>query len=175
MRRIKLYFYPQAAGMVHDASEWYRGVVPFCEEGIKRWVDVVGMGDADYYHMGQIREFQPIPYNELFGYWKFRSEPGKHIVDLEGDYAEGMFREEFSGAVRVACGAPHRWRASGLVYPRPTMSRLLLELVRGKAAALPLPGRVRLGMWACRRMLVLRKGGPGRVRRGLRVGRSIAG
>lgn len=137
MRRLKVWFYPLCGGMVHDEDEWYRGTVPFCKAGIEKWVDIVPAKDAEFYHMGQIREFQPNPYDQMFSFWHWPKQPGKHIVDLEGDYAEGTFREEFTGAVRVACGAPHRWRADGNVFPRPTMSRQLLELVRGNAPAMP--------------------------------------
>lgn len=139
MNKLKLYLYPQAMAPLHDHEDHYHNTIPFCNEGMKQWVDMVPMKDAEFYHMGQVREFAPYPYDQLCTFWKWTKEPGKHIVDLEGDYAEGTFRDEFNGAVRVACGAPHRWRESGNVFPRPTMSRLLLELFRSNAPAMDPP------------------------------------
>jgi len=138
MKKLGVYFYPNAAPPLHDTLEWYHNTVPFCVEGIQQWCSVTSPDRAEFLHMGTVREFDPNPFN-TWPFWSFRDEPSRHIVDLEGDYAEGTFRKEFNGAVRIACGAPDRWRESGNVFPRPTMSRMLLELYRGKAPALSPP------------------------------------
>ena len=136
MNKLQLYLYPSAAPMLHDSILWYRNTVPFCQEGIEKWCDLVGPRRCEFFHMGMVREFDAAPF-PTWKFWEFSARPGKHIVDLEGDYVEGTFREEFRGAIRVASGAPHRWSGAGTIFPRPCMSRMMMEFWKDKTVALP--------------------------------------
>lgn len=125
MNKIKLFFYPQANPIVQGS--WCKDCVPFSLPGIANWVQLAGMKTAEFLHMGAITEFMPNPFNTAV-FWKLKECPEKHLVDLEGDYYEGTFREEFAGTVRVANGAPHRWRADAKVFPRLPPVRMLTEM-----------------------------------------------
>jgi hypothetical protein len=146
MNKLNLFIYPHAIPPIQDLYDWYKNTVPFCSEGIKKWCSVKPtIEGAEFFLMGSVREFDDTPYS-TFMFWFFKEHLARHIVDLEGDYRPGTFREEFNGSIRVATGAPHAWREQGNVFPRPAMSRMLVEMATAHSTAPAYPAdRVSFG------------------------------
>ena len=127
MNPLKLWYYPNGFSPIHDAAG-YSDAVPFCNVGRRKWVDLVGPSEAEYFYCGQIPDFVPNPF-DTSAFTHLKECPARHIVDLEGDYRPGSFRREFDGCIRIASGAPLAWRDE-MVFARPTLSKLLLQIVR---------------------------------------------
>jgi hypothetical protein len=140
---IKLFAYANAKTPIHESIEWYREAVPFCQQGRERWVEWVEQDKADFIWCGQIRQEEPNPFlHDQFPL--LREHPERHIVELEGDFVDlptghpNAFREDFPGTIRIACGAPQRWRGQ-TVFPRPSFSRYLLHAARDMHTIFPEP------------------------------------
>lgn len=127
MNRLKLWYYPNGYTPIHDAAG-YPDCVPFCEAGRMKWVDWVSVDQAEYFYCGQIPDFVPNPFDTSV-FPMLKDCPERHIVDLEGDYRPGTFRQEFDGCIRSASGAPPAWR-NEMVFARPTLSMMLQQIVR---------------------------------------------
>lgn len=125
MNKIKLYIYPDAKEPIHDSIPGYEDTVPFCRAGRERWVEPASENETDFFYCGQVCATDPWPY-DLTQFSRIKECPERHIVDLEGDYLAPNFRDEFSGTIRIACGAPLSWKDE-TVFPRPTMSQGLVH------------------------------------------------
>lgn len=141
MEKIKLFPYPGAKTPIHETIEWYSDVVPFCKDGRDWWVELSNPDSADFIWCGQIRQEEPNPF-PIDEFPLLRSQPENHIVELEGDFVDmpsghpNAFREDFPNTIRIACGAPHRWRGQA-VFPRPSFSRYLVHAARNMHTVFP--------------------------------------
>lgn len=135
MRKLRLYKYPFAPGHVHDTIPEYRDTVPFSEDGIAKWCDLVPPQDAELFYCGQ--------YDHSGTYWQLHpnrfayftpdymadSTASKHVFDLEGDHSEQCFHPWLQSSIITAMNAEpnHRnWHC----FVRPGCSMLLLDMVR---------------------------------------------
>lgn len=128
MNPLKVWFYPTAKPPEHDSYEWYANTVPFCKAGIEKWVQPCYKDTAEFLWLGQVS-----PVNRHDATWLFLKHGSariKTIADIQGDFLPGSFMDEFQSCIRIACGAPFYWRVTNNVFPRPTMSRMLVEWAR---------------------------------------------
>lgn len=141
MEKIKLWRYPNAKTPIHETIPDYENVVPFCAAGRDKWVEWVSENEADFLFLGQIRQEEPNPF-PINQFPALSTHPERHIVELEGDFVEmpsghpNAFREDFPGTIRIACGAPHRWRGQ-TVFPRPSFSKYLIHAARNMHTIFP--------------------------------------
>lgn len=128
MRKIRLYKYDHAPGHVHDTIPAYRNSVPFSEDGIAKWCELVEPKDAEFFYCGQYNDKTGwMLHPNRFDYFVGNEE--RHIFDLEGDHSEGLFLPWMRQSVITAMNAEpnHRnWNC----FVRPGCSMLLMDMVK---------------------------------------------
>ncbi len=132
MRKLKLYLYPHAPPHVHDSISAYRNSVPFSEDGIEEWCDLVGPDRAELYYCGQYADrdrwmLEPV----RFGL--FDGNESRHVFDLEGDESHKSFRPWMRDSIITAMNAEPNHRNWNCLV-RPGCSMLLMEMVRSPPA-----------------------------------------
>lgn len=128
----KIYVYPDAQAHAHDSIPEYRGLTPFCADGINKHFDVVNSkSEADILYMGQFscgnRPFEERSYPLL------KDENYKHVCDVEGDWEHknvpsGLFKAKMS----INCAKSEYISQGAKMFVRPTFSKLLASLGRGE-------------------------------------------
>ena len=129
----KLFVYPSANDMIHDATEGLENTIPFCKAGIEKNFDVVTEpSEADYFFMGQVADknvWQLHPNRFEF----FKGNEHRHIIDLEGDWRDYEHPEWLKDSLIITGHA--RLDSVGVFnrrFVRPVISPLLVRLVRNR-------------------------------------------
>jgi hypothetical protein len=125
---IRLYKYPHALPHIHDSIPEYRNSVPFSEDGIAKWCDLVEPQDAELFYCGQfIDEARGLLTADRFEYLK--GNESKHVIDLEGDHSDSPIPLEFRDCLFTAMNATPDKRDWKLLV-RPPCSMLLMDMVK---------------------------------------------
>lgn len=128
MRKIKLFLYDHAPPHVHDSIPAYRNSVPFSEEGIAQWCELVDPKDAELFYCGQYADKDRWMLNpERFEH--FKGNEHRHVFDLEGDQSQLSFLPWMRPCIITAMNAEpnHRnWNC----FVRPGCSTLLMDMVK---------------------------------------------
>ena len=125
---LKLYLYPHAPQHVHDTISQYRNSVSFSIDGIVKHCELVGPEQAEYFYMGQYADkYAWKLHPNRFEY--FKGNESRHILDIEGDWANMDIPEWLRPCMITAMNATVRerdWR----VFIRPGCSMLLMDMLR---------------------------------------------
>ena len=155
--KLKLYIYPEAQPHDHDTNksgmaENLENTVPMSRLGIKKHFEVSSPENADYFFMGQfpqdssgITKYSPAD----FGF--FAGNESRHICDIDG---EGGF--EFSrrpaipswlyDSVITANGVPKTYSRLKNIFPRPTFSQLLIDIIKNREEDFVFPTQPSFGL-----------------------------
>lgn len=132
MSKPRLYIPPGAQGTIHDTIDEYKGVVPFCADGIQKHFFLTDdPGEAHLIWLSQWRDGDP-PLNVYDLFPKFDLLKRKCVMSVEGDRQDRRVPFALSGAIVEMNGA--RLQESRLIpnlYVRTTFSRNLVDMARG--------------------------------------------
>ena len=127
---MKLYRYPQASPHNIDDGP-YRNCIPLGVDGLAEHCTIVdNPNDADYFHVGQIREDSNIKLYESNGseFEFFEGNESRHIVDMEG---EGGWEipEWLRECILTTMGPLKRFNYYKL-FTRPCFSSLMMDCLK---------------------------------------------
>jgi hypothetical protein len=126
---MKLFIYPTARTHSHDLIKEYHNTTPLSKQGINKHCTVVSTPDeADFFYIGQISDgtMHEIKQEE-FSY--LRGNEHKHIVTIEGDWANNTIPDYLLGCIFTGNGMKD-YSKTYKYCARPCMSKLLVHLAK---------------------------------------------
>ena len=155
-KKINLYIYPNAKPHDHDTNvsgfaHNLVDTVPMSKIGIERHFNVCAPEEADYFFMGQFaQDSSDIMKVSPADYKYFKGNENKHICDLDG---EGGF--EYSNrnpiptwlhrSIITANGIPKTYSNIPGLFPRPTFSQLLIDIIKNQNEQFDFPKKTSIG------------------------------
>lgn len=128
MKKIKAYLYEHAPPHVHDQIIGYENSVPFSEQGIKDWCELVPAKKAELFLCGQYNDSQRWMLQPNRFEW-FKGNESRHVFDLEGDQSHLSFLPWMRPCLITAMNAEPNHRNWNCLV-RPGCSTLLMDMVK---------------------------------------------